>query len=236
MIKIKPFAWMFEDSEHKEEKTEENTVVPSFDFGNLNETSDPVITKIPENSGISEIVRETNTVAPVTDKEDPTIINYIQKAFSEANLPGPDYFEFAQSLESMKNIIPDDAQRYNAAFAALAHAGLTLKKITDSASTYEKMLADILNEFIDASNKQKTMQIGNAQKERDDLLKRNEEIQKELRNNQAMISDLDSKISQAETSLSRKVTSFKSVCTKISTQISTHIENVKRYITNTNNK
>jgi len=49
MIKIKPFAWMFEDSEHKEEKTEENTVVPSFDFGNLKETSDPVITKIPEN-------------------------------------------------------------------------------------------------------------------------------------------------------------------------------------------
>lgn len=224
----KPFGWLFENVDEKKEDSVINPTEISTPFNFSDIKSNPVITKIPLDA--NEAIIETETTVDESTSEDPTIVNYIQKTFSEANLPGPDYFEYAQSLESMKNIIIDESQRYNAAYAALVHSGLTFEKIVESANTYNKMLSDILKKFIEASNTQKTIQIGNAQKELEILRKRNNEIEKELKENQAAIFSLESKVTDAEVSLTKKVNSFKSVCSKISQQIETHITNIKMYI------
>jgi hypothetical protein len=66
---------------------------------------------------------------------------HFDKLLSEANIPGPDYYEFARMIAVMQGI-PDEAARYNAAFAGLQVQGLTKQRLLDTAGGYLRVLTD----------------------------------------------------------------------------------------------
>lgn len=76
-------------------------------------------------------VSTTKAYQPV--ERDDRFVQYFEKLFREANMPGPDFFEFSKMVEAMSTI-PDEKARYHAAFAGLSVQGLDKAKLLGSAA------------------------------------------------------------------------------------------------------
>src|SRR6185437_6683325 len=71
---------------------------------------------------------------------------YFDNLFREANIPGPDYYEFARMISAMQ-AIPDERSRYAAAFAGLQVQGLEKEKLLSTAGEYLRVLAGDADRF-----------------------------------------------------------------------------------------
>ena len=67
---------------------------------------------------------------PAPSAADARFADYFDKLFSEANIPGPDYYEFARMIDAMQ-MIPDEPSRYHAAYAGLQVQGLSKDKLLE---------------------------------------------------------------------------------------------------------
>ena len=94
-------------------------------------------TKLPTTT---EVVPPTTPVASYQYNADADKFNhYFNKLFEEANIPGPDYYEFSKMVEAMRSI-PDEEARYVAAFAGLNVQGLDKTRLLSTASEYLQLL------------------------------------------------------------------------------------------------
>lgn len=71
---------------------------------------------------------------------------HFETIFDQANLPGPDYYEFSKMVESMGNSIPIDI-KINASYNGLKVQGLTKQTLISSANQYISILDSDLNTF-----------------------------------------------------------------------------------------
>ena len=83
--------------------------------------------------------------------------DHFNKLFAEANMPGPDYYEFSKMIDVMQ-AITDEKARYSAAFAGLQVQGLDKQKLLASTGQYLQILDD------DAANFQHTVSIALEEK------------------------------------------------------------------------
>jgi len=73
--------------------------------------------------------------------------SHFEKLFEQANLPGPDYFEFMRMNETLEQHIKDDKARLSATFASLAHQGLTKDILIATAHKYKELIAEDRTKF-----------------------------------------------------------------------------------------
>lgn len=120
-----------EDSENSEEKEEKKEEVVTEKNPTI-----PAPTAMPA-SPSENIMGETNE----------QIMDSLAKALENANLEGFDYFEFAKILDNLKEKMPSEQARFQAAFASANVMGAKKEKLLETAQHYLNTLDEENNKF-----------------------------------------------------------------------------------------
>jgi hypothetical protein len=154
---------------------------------------------------------------------------YFDKLFKDANMPGPDYFEFSKMIEAM-NTIPDERSRYSAAFAGLSVQGLDKSKLLSTAAEYLRVLdTDAINfsSSVDAALQEK---VHARKKEIADKTSRIEQLSKEISELHRQIASLDNEIKENEEKIESNNGGYKAEFEKMKIRILNDMEKIKQHI------
>jgi hypothetical protein len=169
---------------------------------------------------------ESRANAGVADQR---FAEYFDKLFSEANIPGPDYYEFSRMIGAMQ-VIADEQSRYQAAFAGLQVQGLDKQKLLTTAAEYLRVLA------ADAGQFQKTVETASEEKvnsrtaEAEEKARRIQALSEEISKLQQDIILMQQEIDENREKLTVSSTAYAAESKLRSRQIETDIEKINHYI------
>jgi uncharacterized protein YukE len=185
-----------------------------------------------------------------TSKEDKEKFNrHFDEVISGANLPGPNYFTFAQMLGEMGDL--PDAAKYKAAFAALKVQGVSRDKLISTAKAYLDILDQDNSGFKSAVEQSTTEHAGeiqsieksvtDAQQAIKDIKAATEAeierlqrdcdtkvktLQDQIKTNQAKVAPLEEEIDKVQ----NKVRSYDQACQQYKASIQDDINKINTFI------
>jgi hypothetical protein len=178
---------------------------------------------------VTPVYTETivKTYQPV--ERDDRFVQYFEKLFKDANLPGPDYFEFSKMIEAMSSV-PDEKARYVAAFAGLSVQGLDKAKLLSTAADYLRVLNSDAANFgstVDAALQEKVFL---KRKETEEKAMRIEQLKREINELHRQIDLLNTEIRENEGKIENNSGSYKRESEMMKMRIEKDIEKIKQYI------
>ena len=174
-------------------------------------------------------VEETPVVRYQPSSDRDKFQQYFNKLFEEANIQGPDYYEFSKMIEAMSSI-PDEKARYLAAFAGLSVQGLDKTRLLSTASQYLQVLetdASNFNNTIDATLHEKVI---NKKLEIEEKNKRIQQLSKEIEDLQNKMMVLQNEIKENEEKIENNSTGYKTESDHMKNKIQADIEKIKKHI------
>ncbi|GGB13064.1 hypothetical protein [Puia dinghuensis] len=177
---------------------------------------------------------ERTVVAPAAQRStgtpaDPRFADYFDKLFSDANIPGPDYYEFVRMTGAML-AIADERSRYSAAFAGLQVQGLDKEKLLSTANEYLRVLttdADHFQKTVEAALQEK---VNSRSAEAEEKSRRIQALSQEILELQQQISAMQSEIAESKEKLTASSSGYTAECERRKQQIQYDIEKIKLYI------
>jgi hypothetical protein len=163
------------------------------------------------------------------DRADDRFSGHFDKLLSEANIPGPDYYEFARMIAVMQ-AIPNEAARYNAAFAGLQVQGLNKQRLLDTAGEYVRVLAADAGQFqatVDTTYQEKVRGKEAAAKEKADRVR---ELSQEIVQLQQQIGALQEEIRGSKQKLTDGSNSYAAESNRRQQEIRRDIDKINQYI------
>ncbi len=163
------------------------------------------------------------------DRGDDRFAGHFDKLLSDANIPGPDYFEFARMIAVMEGI-PDEAARYNAAFAGLQVQGLDKQRLLDTAGEYLRVLTTDAGQFqatVDASYQEK---VRGKETEAVEKAGRMQALSQEILRLQQQISALQEEIRVSKEKLAGGSGAYDAESKRRQQEIRRDVEKINQYI------
>ncbi|CAN5576424.1 hypothetical protein BH10BAC3_BH10BAC3_13360 [soil metagenome] len=196
-------------------------------------------------SAFVEVTDEENTVIPAEKKQHystPMLAardvpenttekfrQYFDQLFKDANLPGPDYFEFSKMIEAMQGI-PDEKARYSAAFAGLSVQGLDKQKLLATAAQYLQVVdadANNFNSTVDVALKEK---VQGKQQEIETNAKRIEAMTKEINTLQQRITVLQQEVKENEEKIENNSGAYLRESQLVKNKMLQDVEKIKQWV------
>jgi hypothetical protein len=154
---------------------------------------------------------------------------YFDKLFGDANIPGPDYYEFARMIGAMQ-MIADDRARYAAAFAGLQVQGLDKEKLLTTANEYLRVLstdADQFRKTVDTALQEK---VHRRNAEAEEKSRRIQALSQEILDLQQQIGALKQEIAESREKLDVSSNGYAAESDRRRQQVLVDIERIKQYL------
>jgi hypothetical protein len=159
---------------------------------------------------------------------------HFEKMFEQANLPGPDYYEFWKMMETLEAHIKDEKARMAATFASLSIQGLTKNRLVETATKYKELIDLDKVQFEKVANEKSEKEIGHKKKEfhalEEMIVKHSEMIQKltkEITDSQAAMAKLKTVITEEETKLAKNKQGYNVACEAMMRKITDDINKIQ---------
>lgn len=179
----------------------------------------------------------TASASSVIAREDAEIKAQLTAALEQSNQSGYDYFEFAQAIDAQASIIPAEAVRFQASFAAAATMGTTVDKLLSSAQFYLSVLKGKEDEFnktveqhmaeaVTSREQELTQYDGDMQVKAEQIKKLTEEINALQQKKTTIINEVSASKSQIE----QVKNNFSATMRVFVDKINADIEKIKQYL------
>ena len=154
---------------------------------------------------------------------------YFRQLFEDANLPGPDYYEFSKMTAAM-GMMADERSRYCAAFAGLQAQGLHRQQLLSSASTYIDLLEkDAVNFLatVEAAVKEK---LEAGKREMEEKTARIQQLTQEISDLQQRVTALSGGLKENEQKIAQSRDGYKTAMEAAKNAILQDVEKIKLFI------
>ena len=169
------------------------------------------------------------TATPATSASDQRFADYFDKLFSDANIPGPDYFEFSKMVAAMQ-VIPDEKARYFAAFAGLQVQGLDKQKLLSTAAEYLRMLTADAGQFQSTVEAALQEKVHSRTAEADEKSRRIQALSQEILKLQEEIAAMQREIGENNDKLTASSNAYMAESSRRKQQIESDIRKIDNYI------
>lgn len=161
---------------------------------------------------------------------------HFKKLLKDKNLPGPDYIEFAESLDKLVSVPLSDQQKYESTFAVLSSMGGTPQKVISSADLYLQEIEKEVTTFgLEYKGKEKT-DVLDKQSLIVTIQKENADLEKKIRENNTKISDLQIALNLSQQQLQIEKSAFEQAVNTMKQIINNHVQNIKTFLNVTTTK
>ena len=154
---------------------------------------------------------------------------YFDQLFQEANLPGPDYFEFSKMTEAMSSLA-DERARYCAAFAGLQAQGLDKQKLLGSATTYLQVMEKDETSFSQSVAAARQEEVQGRQSALEEKRTRIRKLSEEIAALQSQLGSLEKEIAEQEEKIRGSAEGYHAEWLQRKERIRTDMEKISQYI------
>jgi len=189
----------------------------------------------PSGSGVSMMGATSAGVhtVPQLDQNSTSEFNkYLMKLMDDANLPGPDYYEFAKALQALAAVPLTEQQKYMSVFAGFQAQGVTAESLVDAAGKYIAILGQKKSSEFDASVSTAAQSIKNMESAIERLRLENEELTNKLSANAQQMAKLNGDVIANKGKLEIKKTTFEVSYKNFIEKIMQDRENIQKYLIN----
>ncbi|WP_338868041.1 hypothetical protein WBJ53_16475 [Spirosoma sp. SC4-14] len=174
-----------------------------------------------------------------TGEIDPKFAEHLANVLAQNNPPGPDYFEFRETLRSLSNLgLPEDKQ-FQAAWASFKALGgsTDISTLTKTANQYIAALNTDREAFTKSVEAALAERVGGLQNEQKRLQTENEalarqlvEIQQKISTNNDRLSAIGGDIAEQSTKITQNRQSYDVTFAHFSEQIKGDINKISQYL------
>lgn len=159
---------------------------------------------------------------------------HFETLFDKANMPGPDYFEFWKTMETLEKHLPDENSRLAATYASLSVQGLTKPKLLETAAAYMDIIVRDRAAFEQAAAQKAAAAVDGRKQTVVQMEQRiaahSEQIRKlnaEITEGQAKISALKKELVDEEMKLNTNRSGYQLACDAMTSKIKGDIEKIR---------
>lgn len=174
---------------------------------------------------------------PISQADLTKFEKHFEQLFDQTNLPGPDYYEFWKTMDTLEAHIRDEKELINAVFASLKIQGLNKQILLETAGKYRDVILKDKADFESAVQKKSQDEIAGRQanmqqlgKEREEKRLLIEKLQKEIEESGAKIAALQAEITEEQVKIENAQRGYLAACNAMVSKIENDIQRFQQII------